>query len=259
MAGSGPDVDGFTGNNGTATAAELSYPRGVAVDRNGDVLVSDGARVRRVTIATGRIAAVAGSAAAGSVTGSGTAAKGTSGDNGPAVNALLTNPTDIVIAGDGTVYVLEREAKTVRKISPKGVISRFAGTPPPVASAPSSASTAAASPPPVGSVGDGSPATEVTLGDPAGIALAPDGDLYIADYTGNVVRLVNTTTGRISTFAGSHTATEAGDGGDAREARVYAPTGIAVDGTGAVYIAQYGGVVRRVGRDGIISTILKHS
>ncbi len=254
VAGSGPDVDGFTGNNGTATAAELSYPRGVAVDRNGDVLVSDSARVRRVTVATGRIAAIA-----GSVTGSGTTAKGTSGDNGPAVNALLTNPTDLVIAGDGTIYVLDRDAKTVRKISSRGVISRFAGTSPPAAGAASSASTATASPPPVGSIGDGFPATKVTLGDPTGIALAPNGDLYIADYTNNVVRLVSATTGVISTFAGSRTATDAGDGGDAREARVYAPTGIAVDGTGAVYIAQYGGIIRRVGRDGIISTILKHS
>ncbi|ONH37715.1 serine/threonine-protein kinase [Protofrankia sp. BMG5.30] len=249
VAGSGPELDGFTGNNGAATAAELSQPRGIAVDDNGDVLFSEGTRVRKVTVATGRIAAVAGSSTSG-----------TSGDNGPAADALLSVPTDVVIARDGSIYILDGEAETVRKITPKGVISRFAGTAPPAAGTAGTASpTPTASPPPVGSAGDGSPATAVTLGDPDGIALAPNGDLYIADYSNNVIRLVDAATGVISTFAGSRTATEPGDGGDAREARVYAPTGIAVDGTGAVYIAQYGGIVRRVGPDGLISTILKPS
>ncbi|WP_322781155.1 serine/threonine-protein kinase [Frankia sp. Cas4] len=255
VAGTGPKKQGFTGNNrGNATSAELSYPQGVAVDRDGNILITEGTRVRRVS-ADGKIDTIAG-------TGGPTGRGGSSGDGGPATQALLTRPTDIAVAGDGSIYILDTGTRTVRKIDPKGIITRVAGKAPPTgASTPSTPSTPSAtpSPPAIGSIGDGSPATDVALDEPDGITLAPNGDLYIAEYGTNAIRLVSAATGRISTVAGAHAATVLGDGGDAREARVYGPTGVAVDATGAVYVAQYDGLVRRIAGDGSISTVLKHN
>ncbi len=260
VAGTGPKKEGFTGNSrGNATSAELSSPQGVAIDKNGDILITEGTRVRRVT-ADGKIDTIAG-------TGGPTGKSGSSGDGGPAIQALLTQPTDIAVAGDGSIYILDAGTGTgtgtgtVRKIDPKGIITRVAGRAPQTGnsapSTPPSTASAAPSPPAIGSIGDGSPATDVALGGPAGIALAPNGDLYIADYGTNAIRLVSAATGRISTVAGARAATVLGDGGDAREARVYGPTGVAVDGTGAVYVTQYDGLVRRIATDGSISTVLK--
>ncbi|WP_131749400.1 serine/threonine-protein kinase [Frankia sp. Cppng1_Ct_nod] len=253
VAGAGPKQEGFTGNRGTATFAELPSLTGVAIDKNGDVLIADGTRLLRVTPTDGMIDTIAGT--------SGTGGAGTSGDGGPATAARLAKPTGIAVARNGAIYILDRTARTVRKIAPNGTISRVAGKAPATGTTSSTPSpmlpTASASPPAIGSVGDGSPATDVALDDPTGIALAPNGDLYIADYGSSVIRVVKASNGRITTFAGARSATDPGDGGDAREARVYAPTGVAVDGTGAVYVTQYGGVVRRIGSDGIIMTVLK--
>jgi sugar lactone lactonase YvrE len=110
--------------------------------------------VRRIT-QDGRIHTVAGSGE-----------RGFSGDGGLATEAQLDTPAGIVVAADGTLFVADSHNERVRRVTPDGTIDTVAGS---------------------GLVGDGpasAPATQVDLNDPSGLALGPDGSLYIAD-TGN--------------------------------------------------------------------------
>lgn len=89
-----------------------------------------------------------------------------------------------------------------------------------------------------GSTGDGSAASAATVNAPAGVALDAAGNVYIADTASNKVRVVNSATGTISTFAGTGTAGSSGDGGAASAAELNAPNGIALDSAGDLFIAD---------------------
>lgn len=100
-------------------------------------------------------------------------------------------------------------------------------------------------------VGDGGPATQARLNNPASIALAPNRDLYIADQWNNVVRKVSASSGIIVTVAGQGTAGSGGDNGPAQLALLNSPGGVAVHPiTGDVYIADNSNHVRASGRGG---------
>jgi serine/threonine-protein kinase len=220
---------GFTGNNGLASKVDLSSPDGVAVDANGNVYVCEAYRIRKVT-PDGMISTIAG-----------TGTSGTEGDGGPAVAATLKDPTGIAVAGDGTVYVADSSAHTIRRILPNGNIERFAGRPNNE----------------YGYTGDGAKAVDAQLYDPTGLAIGPDGSVYVADNGNNAIRKI-TPDGVITTVAGSPNASDDADGIRATEAKIYSPAGVAVDRTGAIYIAQAGyGTVRRIGTDGILTTVLR--
>jgi uncharacterized protein (TIGR03437 family) len=111
-----PD-QGFGGDGGLAVAASVSRPGGVAISSSGDVYFTDGgnARVRKID-AHGEISTIAGNGAIGN-----------SGDGAPAVNAMLGNPAGIAIDSKGSLYVADALMGVVRKITPQGVISTFAG------------------------------------------------------------------------------------------------------------------------------------
>ncbi|MCM3882630.1 serine/threonine protein kinase, partial [Frankia sp. R82] len=103
--------------------------------------------------------------------------------------------------------------------------------------------------------GDGGPATHAQLGNPSGVAVDTTGALYIADWGSNRVRRVGTD-GTITTVAGTGAPGSSGDGGPATHAQLRNPNGVAVDTTGALYIAdQDNNRVRRVGTDGTITTV----
>jgi RHS repeat-associated protein len=146
-------------------------------------------------------------------------------------------PYGIAVAPDDTIYFVERGNQRVRRLDPDGIVTTVAGTGA------------------QGFSGDGGPATEAKLNDPWGLALAPDGSLYIADTFNNRVRKVSTD-GIITTVAGrGWTSGPIGDGGPATQALIH-PFGIAVGPDGALYIADNDlSRIRRVGPDGIISTI----
>jgi serine/threonine-protein kinase len=206
----------------------LSSPDGVAVDANGNVYVCEAYRIRKVT-PDGMISTIAG-----------TGTSGTGGDGGPAVAATLKDPTGIAVAGDGTVYVTDYSAHTIRRILPNGKIERFAGTNNEY-----------------GYAGDGAKAVDARLYDPAGLAIGPDGSVYVADNGNNAIRKI-TPDGVITTVAGSPNASDDADGIRATEAKIYSPAGVAVDRTGAIYITQANyGTVRRIGHDGILTTVLR--
>lgn len=104
--------------------------------------------------------------------------------------------------------------------------------------------------------GDGGPATKARVGGPFGVAIGPDGALYVCEITSHIVRRVDVRTGTISTIAGTGEEGFSGDGGPATQARLKVPHSIALDDAGNLYICDIGNHrIRRVDlRAGTIST-----
>ena len=225
----GTGKDGFSGDSGPATEAQLSYPISVAVDAAGNVYVAGfGYRVRRIDTA-GVISTFAG-----------TGEEGFSGDGGPATEAQFYPGHDqfLSVATDaaGNVYVTDPENQRVRRIDTAGMISTFAGTGE------------------EGFSGDGGPATEAQLSYPVGVAVDSAGNVYVADVVNLRVRRIDTA-GVISTFAGTGEEGFSGDSGPATEAQLSYPISVAVDAAGNVYVAGYeSSRVRRIDTAGVIST-----
>lgn len=225
---------GFSGNGGQATAAQLHDPRGVAVDALGRIYIADQAnhRIRRID-QSGVISTFAGNSSCAT-----TCVAGFGGDSGPATAALLSSPSSVAIAGDGSVYIADSGNERVRRVDPGNTITTFAGNGSPG-----------------GFAGDGGPAAGAKLSMPTGVALDPAGRLMIADRANNRIRVVDTGT-NITTLAGSGARGETGDGGFATSATVSAPAGMALDATGNLYIAEpSGNRVRRVSPSGVITTV----
>ena len=221
---------GANGDGGAATSATLSSPEGVALDGSGNLYIADEGnhRVRRVDVATGNISTVAG-----------TGTSGFGGDGGAATAATLYFPRGVALDGSGNLYIADSGNRRIRKVdAATGNISTVAGT--------------GAS----GSSGDGGAATAATLRNPSGVALDGSGNLYIADSLNHRVRRVDATTGNISTVAGTGTSGFGGDGGAATAATLSSPKGVALDGSGNLYIATGDARIRKVdAATGNISTV----
>jgi uncharacterized protein (TIGR03437 family) len=216
------------GDGGAAVSARLDLPRGLATDASGNLYVADADnhRVRRVTPA-GVISTVAGTGHAGY-----------SGDGGPATAASLNTPWDVKIASDGSLYIADTLNNVVRKVSPAGAISTYAGGGPLYAS------------------GDGGPAAQAYIGSPSSIALDGAGNLYLYDKYLNGVRKV-APSGSISTIAGGGGKSGySGDGGPATSAVFGSnPLSLLADAGGSVYVSDSGNSrVRRIDSRGIITT-----
>lgn len=163
------------------------------------------------------------------------------GDNGPAISAWLKKPTAVAVdPRSGTVYLADFTNHRVRRVTPDGVITTVAG----LGFA--------------GYNGDGIAATQATLNSPSGVAVDPStGDLYIADTLNHRIRKVSTTTGLITTVAGTGVIGFSGDGGPAVNAQLNSPSGVAVDRYGVVYISDSGNQrVRKITPSGTITTVL---
>ena len=215
------------GDGGPATSAVFTSIGGVAFDAAGTLYVTDGHRnrVRKIT-RDGIVQLVAGAGDSGFA-----------GDGGPAVSALLNFPQGIATDAAGNIFIAERVNNRIRKITPDGIISTVAG---------SGAR---------GFAGDGGPARNASLNLPYEIAFDRAANLYIADSGNNRVRKV-TPAGIISTVAGNGQGNFSGDGGPATLASLNFVTGVAVDATGVLYLAdRSNNRIRRVALDGTISTV----
>jgi hypothetical protein len=205
-----PGVQGYTGDNGKATAATLSSPQGVAFDTAGNLYIADTANnvVRMVAAGSGTITTIAGTGTAGY-----------NGDGVAATAAQLNSPWDIVLASDGSLYIADLNNNRVRRVA-SGSITTVVGTGV------------------QGFSGDGGSATAAQLYGPAGLAFDPAGNLYIADSTNNRVRKVYATTGNIETLSGNSSEQFLGDGGPANLASLYGPYSVYFDQTGNLLIAD---------------------
>ncbi len=213
---------GSAGDGGAAVSAQLSSPQGVAVDASGNLYIADTGDSRIRKVANGVITTVAGNGTAGY-----------SGDGGPAVNAQLAGPIGVAVDGGGNLYISDTSNDRVRKVA-GGSINTIAGN---------------------GSFdfsGDAGPATNAQL-NPTGVAVDNNGNVYIADFQDYRIRKV--TNGVITTAVGNGIAGFTGDNGPAASAEIGNVQGIAVDGSGNLYLADNSNARIRKVAGGFITTI----
>jgi sugar lactone lactonase YvrE len=167
----------------------------------------------------------------------GTSYYGYSGDDGPATSISLYQPRGIALDESGNLYIADTDNHRIRRVDTNGLIATVVGEGSP------------------GFLGDGGPAASARLFFPFDIALDGAGNLYIADYYNHRIRKVDTN-GIITTVAGNGSYGFSGDGGSATSASLYNPSGIAVDNTGTLYIADfYNNRIRKVDTNGLITTV----
>lgn|GEM_PF-2659568 len=208
-------------------SASVTCPRGIATDNSGNIYVAqyNGQLIRRIA-PDGTTKSIAG-----------TGVVGYSGDGTPATGAMLHSPGSLVCDNAGNLFFTEEGNHIVRKVAADGIISTVAGIPG-IA----------------GYDGNHGLAVSAKLHSPTGIAISANGDIYISDTYNNVVRKI-TAEGVITNMAGKGEKGYSGDGDAATSAKLNAPHGLAVTGSGDLLIADEGNnVIRKVSVDGKITT-----
>ena len=224
----GTGVCGFSGDGGPPTSAQLSSPAGLALDRHGDLFITDTAncRIRKVDFGSNTITTVAGNGTCGFT-----------GDGGPATSASLRLSdvamvpslfvwSDIALDESGNLYIADIFNCRVRKVNTAGTISTIAG------SGATGFTCGAFS-------GDGGPATAARLSHPVAVAVDDGGDIFVAELQNCRIRAVEAGTGIIETIAGNGTCASSGDGGPALSASLQALRGLAMDAAGDLYISEF--------------------
>ena len=262
VAGTGDE--GYSGDGGPAVQARLRFPYGLVVDGAGNLFIAEWwkGRIRRVD-PSGIITTIAGG--------------GSGGDGGPAVEAGLNRPSKVTFDRAGNLFIADSSNHRVRRVDTTGTITTVAGTGKAGYSGDGGAAIRARLNQPSGVAVDGAgnlfiaetgshrvrrvdrSGTITTIAEgfsePEGIAVDGAGNLFIADTDNHKIRRVEPS-GRITTVAGTGRNGYSGDGGPAVAAQLAWPRGVAVDGSGNLYIADaWNFCIRRVDATGIISTI----
>lgn len=222
IAGSGQS--GFAGDGGSAAQALLSHPGGVAVERDGSVLIVDTGnyRVRRIN-RQGVIQTIAGNGSQGYA-------------DGTANQAGFRNPVGVAVNGAGEIFIADRDSFRVRKIA-SNAVSTVAGN--------GELQTSQ----------DGGSAVNAPLNTPFGVAFDRDGNMLIADTEASVVRRI-TPSGIVRTIAGNGAKEFSGDRGPSVQAGLAGPRSANADCRGRVIIADTGNaVIRRIEQDGTLATV----
>jgi hypothetical protein len=212
--------------DGRPATVTRMQPRAVAAMADGTIAwTADGPRVRTIT-PDGTVGTLAG-----------TTRRGFGGDGGPAIAARLNAPGDLAALPRGGALIVDGER--VRMVDAAGTITTAAGTGR------------------SGFSGDGGPAVHARFNELGEVAPLPDGGFVVTDVGNQRVRKVDAG-GTITTMAGTGEAGSSGDGGPARQAELdlLGRSGLTVAGDGAVLVGDWGNhAIRRIGRDGIISTV----
>ncbi|HEY5509349.1 MAG TPA: FISUMP domain-containing protein [Paludibacter sp.] len=207
-------------SDGIAASDSLYNPIAVTVDAAGYVYEADPSRhkIRKISPA-GLITNLAGSGLYGSVDGIGG-------------SASFYHPSGVAVDGSGTIYVADAGNNKIRKISPTGVVTTFAGS---------------------GNAGstDGK-GTAASFNYPAGIAIDAAGTIYVADAGNCKIRKISST-GEVSTIAGSGDMSS--NDGIGIAASFYWPTGVAIDATGTLYVAEDDNKIRKISTAGVVTTL----
>jgi len=206
---------GVTGlANGTGTGAEFNYPSGVAIDSSGNVYIADFSNnsIREMT-------------PAGVVTTPYGSLSGASGStNSTGNNALFNTPNAVAVDGSGNLYVADTGNNLIRKVVPStGEVSTLGAS--------------------------------AQFNGPEGIAVDGSGNVYVADTLNDTIREI-TPSGTVTILAGQTGVPGSTDGAGATQALFNTPTGLTVDGSGNVYVADFANnVVRQITPAGVVSTI----
>ncbi|MFY9725028.1 MAG: IPT/TIG domain-containing protein [Bryobacteraceae bacterium] len=216
----------YAGDGGKATQASLNLPNGIAFDSAGNMYIADtGNNVVRKVNTSGIISTVAGNNASAF-----------SGDGGPAIDASLSEPTSLAFDAAGNLYIADSNNNCIRIVTPDQNINTFAGQ----------CSYALFE-------GDGGPATKAKLNKPYSVAVDAYGNVFISDTENERVREV-TPDGIINTIAGNGTA--GFQDGPALQAEFYSPSGIALDASGNIYVADKTNTrIRKILPGGTVVTI----
>jgi sugar lactone lactonase YvrE len=209
----GTGKQGYSGDGGKATQAQLYGPTAVAVDSSGNIFITDSNNyvIREVTAATGIIKTVAGNGG-----------RGYSGDGGKATQATLDFPTSACVDNSGNIFIVEPVGPRIREVlAATGIIQTVAGNGM------------------IGYSGDGGPATQAELAEPKGVSVDSFGNIFIADTVNQRIREVIAATGIIQTVAGGGTS-DPDNGGLATQAHLGTPNGVALDSAGNIFISDDG-------------------
>jgi gliding motility-associated-like protein len=223
----GNGTNGFSGDGGPATSAQLAWQIGLATDNSGNLYIADhDNNVIRIVNSVGIISTFAGNHSLGY-----------SGDGGPAISAQLYHPARMATDNLGNLYFTDQNSELIRKINSAGIITTITGNLPP------------------GYSGDGGLLINAQFGSISGITIDNAGNMYIADYGNHVIRKVNNA-GIITTIAGNGSAGFSGDNGPATSAQLGSPYAVVFDNAGNMYIPDNGNQrIRKINPAGIITTV----
>jgi len=209
--------------DGTGAAARFLIPAGIATDRASNVYVADSHIIRKITPA----------AVVTTLAGGATSIRGRA--DGAGAAARFDLPRGVAADGAGNAYVADQENHTIRKITPAGLVSTFAGT----AGVKGSA--------------DGTGAA-ASFDRPEGVATDTASNVYVADSNNQTIRKI-TPTGVVTTLAGTARIHGSADGTGAA-ASFHSPVSVATDRTGNVYVADAGNnIIRKITPAGVVTTL----